>query len=590
MQDQREQSCKFVGNLNLDTQADFRRRFQQSHAHHGIVGSAALQTPTALPLQSPALSYDLMSGMNLIPANLLTPGIGYHNAGFNFYPQTPQSPPDDGSAGPDSPMASPTTSQPVQYFRPPIDQITARTVYIGNLPDDVEIHEVISLVKTGPLESARLLPDKNCAFITFVDCAGATLFHTDAQMRRPTLHEQEIKIGWGKPSVMSNTTKAIVQATGATRNVYIGNLPAGTTSEAIRHDFERFGPIDTIKVVAEKSIAFVHFCNLRDAIRAVQTLSEDAAWQPRRINYGKDRCAYVSKQQQTVYAQNQAILGSLGLAQMPGGFPAAMGAHPNVGNRTVYLGNIHPETTLEEICNVVRGGILHHIRYLPDKHICFVTFVDPNAAIAFFALSSMQGLVIHNRRLKIGWGKHSGPLPTSIALAVGAGASRNVYVGNIDDTITEEQLKSDFSEFGEIELVNTLREKSCAFINFTHLTSAIRAIDGIKQKDGYRDGPYKINFGKDRCGNPTRRLPQMTNPLAPGIQIQHTPQYQQHQAAVAHLATSPPPPPNAGPMNYGPMAAHLIAQQHAQNPPHAPPLSPPDQPQPLDPSSPPYWA
>ena len=58
------------------------------------------------------------------------------------------------------------------------------------------------------------------------------------------------------------------------------------------------------------------------------------------------------------------------------------------GNRTVYLGvsppsfssavtctnmpllqNIHPETTTEEICNTIRGGILQQIRYIADKHI-----------------------------------------------------------------------------------------------------------------------------------------------------------------------------------------------------------------------------
>lgn len=56
-----------------------------------------------------------------------------------------------------------------------------------------------------------------------------------------------------------------------------------------------------------------------------------------------------------------------------------MGLDPNQvqpGNRTVYLGNIHPETNLEEICNTIRGGILQQIRYIQDKHIAFVTFVD----------------------------------------------------------------------------------------------------------------------------------------------------------------------------------------------------------------------
>lgn len=231
--------------------------------------------------------------------------------------------------------------------------------------------------------------------------------------------------------------------------------------------------------------------------------------------------AYVSKTQQQNAAQFLGITPgyehlvasadrdviSNALAQQSAAAAAVAttaGGMANLGNRTVYLGSIHPETTVEEICNVVRGGLLHQIRYIPDKHICFVTFIDPTAAAQFFAMSNVQGLMIHSRRLKIGWGKHSGPLPTAIALAVTAGASRNVYVGNIDESWTEERLRKDFSEYGEIELVNTLREKSCAFVNFTNIANAIKAIEGIKQKEEYQN--FKINFGKDRCGNAPRPM------------------------------------------------------------------------------------
>jgi len=140
------------------------------------------------------------------------------------------------------------------------------------------------------------------------------------------------------------------------------------------------------------------------------------------------------------------------------------------------------------------------------KSICFVTFIDPTSAASFYALSNLQGLMIHNRRLKIGWGKHSGALPAAIALAVSGGASRNVYVGNLDESWTEERLKQDFSEYGEIELVNTLREKSCAFVNFTNIANAIKAIEAVRGKDDYRR--FKVNFGKDRCGNPPRQVTQ----------------------------------------------------------------------------------
>ena len=42
------------------------------------------------------------------------------------------------------------------------------------------------------------------------------------------------------------------------------------------------------------------------------------------------------------------------------------------------------------------------------------------------------GLTVHARRLKIGWGKNSGPTSPGIAMVVQAGGSRNVYVGGLD--------------------------------------------------------------------------------------------------------------------------------------------------------------
>lgn len=63
--------------------------------------------------------------------------------------------------------------------------------------------------------------------------------------------------------------------------------------------------------------------------------------------------------------------------------------------------------------------------YVSVGHACFITFVDPNAAVAFFTMASHQGIVIRNKRLRIGWGKQSGPTPAGIAMAVHSGGSRN---------------------------------------------------------------------------------------------------------------------------------------------------------------------
>jgi hypothetical protein len=84
----------------------------------------------------------------------------------------------------------------------------------------------------------------------------------------------------------------------------------------------------------------------------------------------------------------------------------------------------------------------------------YSSFVDPNAALAFYSSASFQGISIHNRRLKIGWGKHSGPPPPGIAMVVQAGGSRNTYIGQITDwdTFTETKLREDFGAYGEIEV------------------------------------------------------------------------------------------------------------------------------------------
>lgn len=49
---------------------------------------------------------------------------------------------------------------------------------------------------------------------------------------------------------------------------------------------------------------------------------------------------------------------------------------------------------------------------------------------------STECLVIKNRRLKVGWGKPSA-LPYAVLNAVHQGSSCNIYVGTINDSITE---------------------------------------------------------------------------------------------------------------------------------------------------------
>jgi len=415
-----------------------------------------------------------------------------------------------------------------------VPNATARTVYIGNLPATASVDELLNLVHFGPLESIRVLPEKSCVFLSFLDGQTAASFHADATIKKLSLHGQELKIGWGKPSPVPAQVQLAIQQSNASRNVYLGGLDEGMTEEMLRDELSRFGLIDQVKIVRDKNIGFVHFLSISVATKVVNTLPTEPSWAGKRVNYGKDRCAYIPKSQQAAAqaaqaAAAQSLVHSAAMspnsaspyganpfggpfspyaAFSPDGMGMAAGPGMQALNRTVYLGNIHPETTTEDLCNAIRGGVLQSVRYMQDKHIAFVTFVDPAAAFTFFQVSSYQGLTLNNRRLKIGWGKNSGPLPPSLALAVHSGATRNVYIGNIEDfeLFGEEKLKRDFGEYGDIELVNFLKEKNCAFVNFTNISNAIKAIDGVKNKPDYAN--LRIAHGKDRCANPPRSGPQ----------------------------------------------------------------------------------
>lgn len=501
-----------------------------ANAFAAATGSGA---PTATPTTAPFL-----------------PATSPIYAGFSPSPFSPQA---AGGFGGGMGLLAPAAA--VHHHAP---QPSGRTVYVGNLPADASIDELLNLVKFGPIENVKILPEKSCAFFSFLDGATAAAFHADASVKKLSLHGQELKIGWGKPSAVPTAVMMAVQQNAATRNVYVQlGQDDKTTEEELRDSLSRFGPIDQVKIVRDKNIGFVHFLSIATAMKVVAQLPHEPEWQGRRVNYGKDRCAYVPKSQQQNQAHNNqaAAMGMAAAASL--GYPTAFGlsmggppppssrsaSSPNhvhqhqhghqhhlqqqqqqqhlginggglnggafdgsleslqqLGNRTIYLGNIHPETTTEEICNHIRGGILQTVRYIPEKHIAFVTFVDANSALAFHHLASYSGIMIHNRRLKIGWGKHSGALSPAIAMAVQAGASRNVYIGNIEnpDELTEDRLREDFSEHGDVELVNSLREKNCAFVNFCSIQNAIKAIEAMKGHEQYQN--VKISHGKDRCG------------------------------------------------------------------------------------------
>lgn len=77
---------------------------------------------------------------------------------------------------------------------------------------------------------------------------------------------------------------------------------------------------------------------------------------------------------------NYSMDGFMNQPTMVGVGVGGNGAYPQAINeiaepqRSIYIGNVPEGATVEELCNLIRGGNLQQIRYLPAKN-CAVSLI-----------------------------------------------------------------------------------------------------------------------------------------------------------------------------------------------------------------------
>ncbi|KAG2181255.1 hypothetical protein INT43_008838 [Umbelopsis isabellina] len=159
----------------------------------------------------------------------------------------------------------------------PSTQAPTRSLWFGNVDPTLTVPELIQIFSPyGSIESARVLPDKECAFVNFVNLEDALMAKEDFGTKLAnSLGGSFVKVGFGKPEVATATSSNndmnnTVQ--GPTRALWIGNLPSSTTATMLRTVFSTFGVIESARILAHKNCGFVNFDNQEDAIRAKKAL------------------------------------------------------------------------------------------------------------------------------------------------------------------------------------------------------------------------------------------------------------------------------------------------------------------------------
>jgi protein JSN1 len=82
--------------------------------------------------------------------------------------------------------------------------------------------------------------------------------------------------------------------------------------------------------------------------------------------------------------------------------------------------------------------------------------------------------------------------------------TRSLWLGNIPSSTTVSSLKVIFGQFGTIEFARVLTHKSCGFVNFENIQSAVTAKDQCNGKEIFPGcGPIRIGFAKEQSASNT---------------------------------------------------------------------------------------
>ncbi|KAJ7019766.1 hypothetical protein C8F04DRAFT_1197409 [Mycena alexandri] len=301
-------------------------------------------------------------------------------------------------------------------------------------------------------------------FLSFLDSATASAFVASASGKLYLLG-RELRLTWPEtisPDVAEWVKRGVLESD-ATRSIFIRPLPSRiATKSDLRDALEsKFGYIESCKVAEDRTgerVGVANFLSIGAGIRwrrplgfflspfFVLTLRVDvAARKDRRgaavttlqslwtganiqIKYSKDHC---QRQPESQHTNTVLVPGSTGMgtAEAAGmGSPApsapthqnsissvAASGHATNAGTAAWLGGISASTTTADLCDAIRGGMLHRISLYRSKirsQRCapahptltppqFVTFIDPVAASAFYQASTDRSLVLHERRLEI---------------------------------------------------------------------------------------------------------------------------------------------------------------------------------------------
>jgi RNA recognition motif-containing protein len=151
----------------------------------------------------------------------------------------------------------------------------SRSLWIGNLDPNLSEDEIRECFeKYGDVESLRLLPEKECAFVNYEHIEDAMA--AKENMQGTPLGNTILRVRFGKVETVSSSSSVLLDSQ-PTCALWIGNvsgeLDQDYVSQQLYQLFSPFGEIVFLRVLRQKNCAFINFRSEEEATNAKKSLS-----------------------------------------------------------------------------------------------------------------------------------------------------------------------------------------------------------------------------------------------------------------------------------------------------------------------------
>ncbi|OAE24395.1 hypothetical protein AXG93_4343s1650 [Marchantia polymorpha subsp. ruderalis] len=256
------------------------------------------------------------------------------------------------------------------------------------------------------------------------------------------------------PGQSGDVDQTAMDVFAASQYLFVGSIGQTTSELQLKFHFEKFGPLESVSLSRNKDHAFIHFCHVRDAVKAREATHGATPW---------------GKALQVKFTDAKGSRGNGGSGVTPG------------SSCHIWVGGITSQNAKEELLKGVSSAGLKVPRSV------FALVSASALLLEFEASEDADAVMLHVRQqrkeaaglqssTKVGAERFPAPPPPGTPSTAGVSSSvsgegsnagnRHLWVGRVDPQIREEELLSSFSKFGDLTGWKFIRSSGCCFIDF----------------------------------------------------------------------------------------------------------------------------